>query len=147
MEVQSNENAALLELLKSKSRTKTELLKVSSGARRRARQAALDALLAEGKVIRIDKEYFANDPSGSVEQLIHAEAVRLDAYLRSVLELLSRSGKKLRRAVKDNALASVALQRLLETGQVIELQYGLNLARSLTKFLFGFAQTHLWNRG
>ena len=78
MEVQSNENAALLKLLKTKSRTKTELLKVSS-ARRRARQAALDALLAEGKVIRIDKEYFANDPSGSVEELIHAEAVRLDA--------------------------------------------------------------------
>jgi hypothetical protein len=122
MEVQSNENAALLKLLKSKSRTKTELLKVSS-ARRRARQAALNALFAEGKVIRIDKEYFANDPSGSVEQLIHAEAVRLDACLRSVPELLSRSGKKLRRAMKDNALASVALQRLLETGQVIELKY------------------------
>ena len=68
MEVQSNENAALLKLLKTKSRTKTELLKVSS-ARRRVRQEALDALLAEGKVIRIDKEYFANDPSGSVEQL------------------------------------------------------------------------------
>ena len=122
MEVQSNENAALLKLLKTKSRTKTELLKVSS-ARRRARQAALDALLAEGKVIRVDKEYFANDPSGSVEQLIHAEAVRLDAYLRSVPELLSRSGKKLRWAMKDNALASVALQRLLETGHVIELKY------------------------
>ena len=87
MEVQSNENAALLKLLKTKSRTKTELLKVSS-ARRRARQAALDALFAEGKDIRIDKEYFANDPSGSVEELIHAEAVRLDAYLRSVPELL-----------------------------------------------------------
>ena len=58
MEVQSNENAALLQLLKTKSRTKTELLKVSS-ARRRARQAALDALLAEGKVIRIDRKYFA----------------------------------------------------------------------------------------
>jgi hypothetical protein len=87
-------------LLKTKSRTKTELLKVSS-ARRRARQAALEALLAEGKVIRIDKEYFANDPSGSVEQLIHAEAVRLEADLRSVPELLSRSGKKLRRAMKD----------------------------------------------
>jgi hypothetical protein len=55
--------------------------------------------------------------------LIHAEAVRLDAYLRSVPELLSRSGKKLRRAMKDNALASVALQRLLETGHVIELKY------------------------
>src|SRR6266566_9809911 len=122
MELQSNENAALLKLLKTKSRTKTELLKVSS-ARRRARQAALDALLAEGKVIRIDKEYFANDPSGSVEQLIHAEAVRLDAYLRSVPDALARSGSKLRRAVKDNALASVALQRLLETGQVIELKY------------------------
>src|SRR5258708_39768695 len=59
MEVQSNEKAALLKLLKSKSRTKTELLKVSS-ARRRARQAALDALLAEGKVVRIDRKYFAN---------------------------------------------------------------------------------------
>jgi hypothetical protein len=79
--------------------------------------------LAEGKVIRIDREYFANDPGGSVEQLIDAEAARLDAYLRSVPELLSRSGKKLRRAMKDNALASVALQRLLETGQVIELKY------------------------
>ena len=41
--------------------------------------------------------------------------------LRSVPELLSRSGKKLRRAMKDSALASVALQRLLETGRVIEL--------------------------
>jgi len=122
MEVQSNENAALLKLLKTKSRTKTELLKVSS-ARRRVRQEALDALLAEGKVIRIDREYFANDPSSSVGDLIHAEAVRLDAYLRSVPELLSRSGKKLRRAVKGKALASVALQRLLETGQVIELKY------------------------
>src|SRR6266566_1417645 len=122
MELQSNENAALLKLLKSKSRTKTELLKVSS-ARRRARQAALDALLAEGKVIRIDREYFANDPSGSVEQLIDEEAARLDAYLRSVPDALARSGSKLRRAVKDNALASVALQRLLETGQVIELKY------------------------
>ena len=122
MEVQSNENAALLKLLKTKSRTKTELLKVSS-ARRRAHQEALDALLAEGKVVRIDRKYFANDPSGSVEQLIHAEAGRLDAYLSSVPELLSRSGKKLRRAVKDNALASVALQRLLEIGQVIEPKY------------------------
>src|SRR6266403_1790902 len=87
MEVQSNENAALLKLLKTKSRTKTELLKVSS-ARRRARQAAL-----------------------------------LDAYLRSVPDALAHSGSKLRRAVKDNALASVALQRLLETGQVIEFKY------------------------
>jgi hypothetical protein len=41
--------------------------------------------------------FHTNDPSGSVEQLIHSEAVRLDAYLRSVPELLSRSGKKLRR--------------------------------------------------
>ena len=55
MEVQSNENTALLKLLKTKSRTKTELLKVSS-TRRRARQAALDALLAEGKVVRIDRK-------------------------------------------------------------------------------------------
>ena len=122
MEVQSNENAALLKLLKTKSRTKTELLKVSS-ARRRARQAALDALLAEGKVIRIDRKYFANDPSGSVDQLIDAEAARLDAYLRSVPDALAHSGSKLRRAVKDNALASVALQRLLEIGQVIEPKY------------------------
>ena len=121
MEVQSNENAALLKLLKTKSRTKTELLKVSS-ARRRVRQEALDALLAEGKVIRIDREYFANDPGSSVDQLIDAETARLDAYPRSVPELLSRSGKKLRRAVKGNALASVALQRLLETGQVIKKQ-------------------------
>jgi len=112
MEVQSNENAALLKLLKTKSRTKTELLKVS-GARRRARQAALDALLAEGKVIRIDKEYFANDPSGSVDELIDAEAARVDAYLRSVPDALARSGSKLRRAVKDNALASVGSRRLL----------------------------------
>jgi hypothetical protein len=47
----------------------------------------------------------------------------LTPYLRSVPDALSRSGSKLRRAVKDNALASVALQRLLETGQVIELKY------------------------
>jgi WD40 repeat protein len=32
-------------------------------------------------VLRIDRKYFANDPSGSVDQLIDAEAVRLDAYL------------------------------------------------------------------
>jgi hypothetical protein len=48
-------------------------------------------LLAEGKVIRIDKEYFANDPSRSVEQLIDAEAARLDAYLRSVPDALTCS--------------------------------------------------------
>src|SRR5438132_11165815 len=128
MEVQSNENAALLKLLKSKSRTKTEVLKVSS-ARRRARQAALDALLAEGKVIRIDREYFANDPSGSVEQLIDAEAARLDAYLLSVPDALARSGSKLRRAVKDNALASVALQRLLENrpGDRVQVQEATTL--------------------
>jgi hypothetical protein len=109
-------------LLKTKSRTKTELLKVSS-ARQRARQEALDALLAEGKVVRISRKYFANDPGGSVEQLIDVEAARLDAYLRSVPDALARSDSKLRRAVKDNALASAALQRLLETGQVIELKY------------------------
>ena len=127
MEVQSNENAALLKLLKTKSRTKTELLKVSS-ARRRGRQAALDALLAEGKVIRIDGKYFANDPIGSVDQLIDAEAARLDAYLRSVPELLSRSGKKLRRAVKDKALASVALQRLRDRpGDRVQVQEATTL--------------------
>src|SRR5260370_16445622 len=121
MEVQSNENAALLKLLKTKSRTKTELLKVSS-ARRRARQAALDALLAEGKVIRIDRKYFANDPIGSVDQLIDAEAARLYAYLRSVPELLSRSSKKLKRAVKDNAPAPGALQPLLHHGPAIRFK-------------------------
>jgi hypothetical protein len=79
--------------------------------------------LAEGKVIRIDRKYFANDPGGSVEQLIDAEAARLDAYLRSLPDALICSSSKLRRAVKDNTLASVALQRLLETGQVIEFKY------------------------
>ena len=59
MEVESNESAVLLKLLKTKSRTRTELLKVSS-ARLRARQAALDALLAEGKVVRIDRKYLGN---------------------------------------------------------------------------------------
>src|SRR4029077_2243582 len=47
----------------------------------------------------------------------------LDAYLRSVPDALARSGSKLRQAVKDNALASVTLQHLLETGQVIEFKY------------------------
>ena len=46
--------------------------------------------MAEGKVIRIDRKYFANDPGGSVEQLIDAEAARLDAYLRSVPDALAR---------------------------------------------------------
>jgi hypothetical protein len=50
--------------------------------------------LAEGKVIRIDKEYFANDPGGSVDQLIDAETARLDAYLRSVPELLFPFGQE-----------------------------------------------------
>jgi hypothetical protein len=122
MEVQSNEKAALLKFLKTKSRTKTDLLKVSS-ARRRARQAALDALLGEGKVLRIEGKYFANDPVDSVEQLIDAEAARLDAYLNSVPELLSCSGAKVKRAMKDRALASVTLQRLIEDGRVRELKY------------------------
>ena len=52
--------------------------------------------MAEGKVIRIDRKYFANDPSGSVDQLIDAEAARLDAYLRSVPDALACSGSKLR---------------------------------------------------
>jgi hypothetical protein len=106
MEVQSNENAALLNLLKTKSRTKTELLKVSS-ARRRARQAALDALLAEGKVIRIDRKYFANDPSGSVDQLIDAEAARLDAYMRSVPDATIRSGASFSRNITGSRSPSL----------------------------------------
>ena len=61
MELPSSEKAALLKLLKTKSRTKAELLKGTS-AKRRARQAALDALLGEGKVLRIERKYFANDP-------------------------------------------------------------------------------------
>jgi hypothetical protein len=122
MEAPSNESAALIKLLKTRSRTKTELFKVSS-ARRSARQAALAALLAEGKVVTIERKYFANDPNGSFERLIDTEAARLDAYLRSVPELLLRSGRKLTRAVKDTALASVTLQRLIETGQVIEFKY------------------------
>jgi hypothetical protein len=122
MEAPSNESAALLKLLKNRSRTKTELLKVGS-AKRSARQAALEALLAEGKVVRIERRYFANDPNGSFERLIDGEAARLDAYLRSVPELLSRSGAKLRRAVQNKALVSVALQRLLEIGQAIEFKY------------------------
>src|SRR5258708_1915825 len=122
MEAPSNESAALIKLLKMRSRTKTELLKVGS-AKRSARQAALEALLAEGKVVRIERRYFANDPNGSFERLIDGEVARLDAYLRSVPELLSRSGAKLRRAVQNKALVSVALQRLLEIGQAIELKY------------------------
>jgi hypothetical protein len=65
MEVQSSEYAALLKLLKTKSRTKRNCLKSAAQDGLRARRL-WDALLAEGKVIRIDKEYFANDPSGSV---------------------------------------------------------------------------------
>jgi hypothetical protein len=122
MEAPSNENAALLKLLKTKSRTVTELFKVGS-ARRSARQAALEGLLAEGKVVRIEKKYFANDPNGSFDRLIDTEAARLDAYLRSLPELLSRSSRKLTRAVKDTALASLTLQRLIETGHVIEFKY------------------------
>jgi hypothetical protein len=122
MEAPLNEKAALLKLLKTRSRTKTELLKVSS-AKRSAREAALDALLAEGKLVRIERTYFANDPNGSFERLIDAEAARLDGYLRSATELLSRSDRKLKRAVENKALASIALQRLLETGYAIELKY------------------------
>jgi len=39
------------------------------------------------------------------------------------IHLKERSITLVRRAVKDNALASVALQRLLEAGQVIELKH------------------------
>ena len=122
MEVPSNEKAALLKLLKTRSRTKTELFKVSS-AKRSARQTALGALLAEGKVVSIEKKYFANDPNGSFDRLVDTEAARLDAYLRSLPELLARSSRKLTRAVKDTALAALTLQRLIETGHVIEFKY------------------------
>ena len=122
METPSKENAALIKLLKARSRTKTELLKASS-AKRSARQAALDALLADGKVVRIQKKYFTNDPNGSFDRMIDTEAARLDAYLRSVPELLSSSSRKLTRAVKDTALAPLTLRRLIETGDVIEFKY------------------------
>jgi hypothetical protein len=36
--------------------------------------------------------YFANDPGGSVDQLIDAEEARLDAYLRSVPDALAPFG-------------------------------------------------------
>ena len=57
MEVQSNENAALFKLLKSKSRTKTELLKVSSAVpeRLKATLASLHfdkALIARHRICR-----------------------------------------------------------------------------------------------
>jgi hypothetical protein len=82
MDVQSNENAALLKLLKPKSRTKTELLKVSS-ERRRARQEALDALLAEGKVRRRDiaaaKRFF----SRATKQHCAPRVITLDGYAAS----------------------------------------------------------------
>jgi hypothetical protein len=65
MEVQSNENAALLKLLKSKSRTRTELLKVSS-ARRRARQAALDGLMGV-PAARLQKFTLSDPLNGSLE--------------------------------------------------------------------------------
>jgi hypothetical protein len=82
MDVQSNENAALLKLLKTKSRTKTELLKVSS-ERRRARQEALDALLAEGKVRRRDiadaKRFF----SRATKQHCAPRVITLDGYAAS----------------------------------------------------------------
>jgi hypothetical protein len=123
MEATSKENADLLKLLKKKPRSGAELLNKVSSAKRSARQAALVALLGEGKAVKIERWYFANDPSGSFDRLLDAEVSRLDAYLRSVSELLSSTGKKLKRGVENNVLASVALQRLLETGHAIELKY------------------------
>jgi len=53
-------------------------------------------------VLRIDRKYFANDPSGSVDQLIDAEAARLDAYLRSVPDALAQDSQP------TNEISSVA---------------------------------------
>jgi hypothetical protein len=123
MEASSKEKADLLKLLNKKPRSGAELLGKAGSAKRSARQAALAALLGEGKAVKIENKYFVNDPSGSFDRLVDAEAVRLDAYLRSVPELLSSSGKKLKQGVENSVLATVALQRLLETSQAIELKY------------------------
>lgn len=122
METAPEERNALLELLKAGPRSRTELLK-ASGARRQARLAALEELLAQGTVVKLQSRYFLDEPRGSIERLIEAEAARLEAYLRSLPELVARSGMKIRRGVQDPALVGAALERLLRTGRIVELEY------------------------
>jgi hypothetical protein len=122
METAPEERNALLELLRTGPRSRTELLK-ASGARRQARAAALEELLARGDVVRLQSRYFLDEPRGSIERLIEAEAARLEKYLHSLPELVAHSGMKIRRGVKDPALAGAALERLLSTGRVVQLPY------------------------
>lgn len=116
------EQKVLLSLLRIKSRSKTELLKAGE-ARRRARESALKELIAQGKVVRVQNRYFLDEPPGSLERLIKAETTRLEAHLQSLPELVSRSGMKIRRGLKDAALVTPALERLLENGRVVQLRY------------------------
>jgi hypothetical protein len=116
------EQNVLLSLLRIKSRSKTELLKAGE-ARRRARESALKELIAQGKVVRIQNRYFLDEPPGSLERLIKAETARLEAHLQSLPELVSRSGMKIRQGLKDAALVTPALERLLENGRVVQLRY------------------------
>jgi|GEM_PF-2952676 len=122
METAPEERNALLELLKAGPRSRTELLKVS-GARRQARLAALEELLAQGTVVKLQRRYFLDEPRGSIERLIEAEADHLEKHLHSLPELVARSGMKIRRGVQDPALVGAALDRLLQMGQVVQLEY------------------------
>lgn len=122
METAPEERNVLLELLRTGPRSRTELLK-AGGARRQARSAALEALLAQGDVVKLQSRYFLDEPHGSIQRLIEAEAARLEEYLHSLPELVSRSGVKIRRGVKDPALAGAALDRLLSTGRVVQLRH------------------------
>jgi hypothetical protein len=122
METAPEERNTLLELLRTKPRSRTELLK-ASGARRQARLAALEELLAQGAVVKLQSRYFLDEPRGSIERLIEAEAARLEQYLHSLPELVARSGMKIRRGVEDPALAGAALERLLSMGRVVQLRY------------------------
>jgi hypothetical protein len=122
METAPEERNALLELLRARPRSRTELLK-ASGARRQARLAALEELLAQGDVVKLQSRYFLDEPRGSIQRLIEAEAARLEEYLHSLPELVARSGMKIRRGVQDPALVGVALERLLNMGRVVQLRY------------------------
>ncbi|MBV9491598.1 MAG: hypothetical protein JO069_18050 [Verrucomicrobia bacterium] len=117
-----DERMALLNMLMIKSRSKTELLKTGA-ARRQAREAALKELVAQGRVVKIQNRYFLDEPPGSLKRLIQAETSRLDEHLRSLPELVSRSGMKIRRGLKDPALVVPALEALLAEGRVVQLRY------------------------
>ena len=122
METVSEERNVLLELLRTKPRSRTELLKAGS-ARRQARVAALEELLARGDVVKVQSRYFLDEPRGSIERLIEAEAARLEKYLGSLPELVSCSGMKIRHGVENEALVAPALERLLRKGRVVQLRY------------------------